>query len=262
VNRIVSILSFYDKSIEAYYRENRTMPDSLEVLDASGWVLFDALPTTAIPGLRIVGRALGSPEQDRDAIGIWFESSGYHFAAFEEIAPPGDEEEWKEYDWDQTEAVSRYERHYAGFTSTHQWTDSNPTNIRISLMLGLCDRWISEYWKQHGTLPSTVEELLNGAYAPREDAIRRLPVVPTDQFGWFYCGVEPHASVSYVEYMLTDLGANDSQKIFSADDPDTLIKPGLRMIGRYVRHGEEVTRDETVRLIDASLPGWGLLGAV
>jgi hypothetical protein len=255
INHIGEIIGTLDESIRAFYRQNRRMPSSLQELYESGWVLFMPVSTDDWPNLEITEEVLGPWQDNLNKIRISFTETGY-VSDYYLMNFRCEGELWSLMNWDKQDAIARYEQHLSLFSDS-RWTDRNERNIRVSMMDALSVIFFSRYFIDHGTVPTTVDELLNSAWEVNSDAAARLPIINENESGWFYLGVIPESGLMYVEYCLADSLPTYDLKVFKENDP---LQTDPRVIGRSVICDPNApTRDETIPLIDSSKPGWGLL---
>jgi hypothetical protein len=245
----------YDAAF-AYYREFRKMPESLGDLQASGWMWFDPLPSQHFPALEFVDYPVSPIEEHLGLVEVMFYGSGFDYAV---VMPPRDNPEgsYALSEWRNPELADMWQKYLSQFTD-EQITDSNPTNIRLSMLQRLCTSCTTNHWRRHRALPTTVNELLDGRWQPREDIIADLPVIPAEQFGWFYYGTSVKDGIAYIEYCQTDSVPVDIQLVYRTDDAERK-SPG--QIYRYAGPSQKISRDDTVPIVDASIPGWGFMEA-
>jgi len=250
LNRISHMTMF---SAEAFYRANYGMPVSTDALLQSDWWWFSPVEQPYSEGLTIIDRPLGPPVTDLNSVSIMFTGNGYDLSFYDYYG----EDEYNYVRYDKSDFISTLVERYSQFPDTSKNIDSEPLNVRIDYLVAATDSLVTAYWKYNLELPVTVEELLGGTWTLREDIIANLEPIPAEDGGWFYLGVAPESGIMYVEYVHTERGPVVQQKIFIENDPLTSDESGIHGIGRYVCVSEKITRDETIPLIDASLPNWG-----
>lgn len=258
VSQICQIQSLMDKSISAYYQHFRAVPDSLETLVESDFCWFEPLEQYYSPGLELVERELGPPRVDLNTFHLSFTDTGYSFKVYK---PHRDEENPEEFfvlDFSKEDVIGRLESYYSEFDPDSKFIDSDPVNVRICYLNAVCTRLLEDYWVYHLDFPESGEELLDGKWTVRQEIINSLPTIDEGEFGWFYFGVSPEHGIAYTSYILLDRGAVETQKIYIKDDPQKEdYDPGFTIVGRYASFNEMITLDDTIPLIDSSIPGWG-----
>ncbi len=251
------IVNFCGASVHAFYRQYDRMPASVDELYESGWFWFDPIPTEYAPGLQIVDRSLAAPDEDLNTVSFRFLSSGYQLYFYDLYNPGKVPEEFIKVDFSKLDFIALAEDQAAELPEGSILTDSNPMNIRIDYLSSICDSLVTSYWKFHADFPANTEQLLDGKWVPRQDILQSLEMIPTEEEGWFYFGVSPDKGIAYIEYTYVESVPVVQQKLYTDDQAPDESGEGWRQIGRYICNQNGVTRDETIPLVDSSLPHWG-----
>lgn len=256
VSNLSEIYNFIRFSTEAFYRERRRIPASLEELYESGWLMFTPKPTELLPRLRLTNEPLYETAEYDNTVSIVFTPGGFKFSY---VVPKKD---LSGYRIEKRDGAINFADDFEEFTKMFEkgscFTNRKPIDIRLCLFDSICNNMAFHYWRKTGELPENIEQLIDGKWEPREDIISRLPVVAPPAIGAFYFGACKSKNITYVEMVTTDTGVPfDMQRIYISKDPFTGEDV---LLSRTASVSEKVKKEETVSIIDSSIPGWGFLG--
>jgi len=257
VDHMTDIQKLIRNSTYAYYRDSRTLPNSLSDLSDSGWYWFEPLPVEHLAGLQLTETRLNPVADDLYKAEIIFDpQNGYDFAF---VMPSDEDLNTATLDimrWEEGQLAYDFERYMSQFPVLSPYIDNDPVHIRQLLMERICWLLTSRYWHVHRGLPSTTNELLDGRFDPIIGVLAEFPTYLLDQSGAFYFGTNTENGIAYLQYMLGGDEPIIIQRVYLENDP---MSDGQNVIGRYICNNEGISIEDTDMIVSSELLGWGFV---